>query len=323
MARSPFFVKSRPLTRADELRCQLSELEAKIGRLGHDMGKEALAILPLFDRVSATLASFQVDGQSMRAEMARLETVSAELRRKAGTFLREIGGPGPLQEARRARQPDPADWWWFLDQLVSERRWVRRRLLLRWAAALAVALVLLFVLYQRYLAPDPATLARLRHQRNAESLVSTGDLAGALGEVEQALALAPDDPSLLIFKGGLQQQLGRTDLAEDTFAAAEAASANREEFLLARGHMYLFLQQMPAAAEDAGALLILNPGSAAGYMLLAQVNEQLGDYREAILAYQQAAALADAQGDARLAATARISMGLLMQRMPLESGESD
>jgi tetratricopeptide (TPR) repeat protein len=315
MAKSPFYVPSKPLTRADELRNQLNELEARVGRLGYGLGQEALTIPALFDEVSAALVSFQTEGQGMRAEEARLTTVSADLRRKAKLLLREIGGAAPLRDARSARQPDPAQWWWFLDEWVAARRRAQLRGLLWVAAGVVAVLLLLFAVYQLFLAPDPATRERLRRQQAAESLALEGNLAGAMNEVEQALAIAPGDPGLLTLKGSLQQGLGQSQMAEETFAAAEAAFGDREAFLLARGQAYLFANQAQAALADAQALIALDPQSAPGYMLLGRSQEWLENYPEAIAAYQQAATLAEAQGDFQLTGMARVNMGMLMQRM--------
>lgn len=323
MVKSSFYVENRPLTRADELRHQLDELEAKIGRLGYGLGREALTILPLFDAVSATMASFQAEGQSMRAEWARLETASAALRRKATVFLREVGGAGVLQDARRTQQLPPANWWWFLDRWVADKRRAQLRQLLMTAAGTVGVLLLLFALYQRFLAPDPATRARLEHEQAAENLVLEGDLATALSEVDQALAIAPGDPSLLIFKGGLQQALGQKAAAEETFSQAEAAFGDREAFLLARGQMYLRLDQAQAALADAEAVVKLNPESASGFLLLGRANEWLENYQQAIAAYEQAANLADAQGNSQIAVIARVNMGVLMQRLPIQQGEGN
>jgi hypothetical protein len=119
MDRSPFHVEPTLLTRAGELRDRLAQLEAQVGQLGYGLGPEALAILLLFDEVWATLAALRAEGLSMRAEEARLETVAASLKRKAAVFLRELGGTAVLRDARHTRQPDQADWWWFLDQFVA------------------------------------------------------------------------------------------------------------------------------------------------------------------------------------------------------------
>jgi len=318
MARSPFYVERKPLTRADELRGQLDELEARIGRLGYGLGDEALTIPALFDTVSTSLASFQAKGQAMRAEEARLETVSARFNRKAVVFLREIGGAGTLRDARRTYQPQPEHWWWYVDQLLAERRRKQTRRLLRLVAGVVAVLALLFALYQRFLAPDPLTRERLRHQHTAENLVLQGDIAGALSEVEQALAVAPGDPNLLIFKAVLEQELGQSMTAEETFAAAEAAFGDREAFFLARAQAYLLLDQAEAALADARSVVELNPESATGYVLLGRAYERLEDYRGAIFAYEQAIKLAEEQGDYQMAGATRVNMGILMQRMQVQ-----
>ncbi len=322
MDKSPFFVEYKPLTPADELRDQIAQLEAKVAQLGRRLEPEPLTVLASFDKASTTMAELQASGQTMRAEEARLEAVSAGLKRKAGTFLREIGGADVLEEARRARQPDPAAWWWFLDQFLADQRRTQLRRLLQGAGGAAVILLVLAVLYQRFLAPDPATQERLRHESAAESLVMDGNLAGALSEVEQALVIAPGDANLLTFKGALQQKLGQSAAAEQTFAAAEAAFGNRETFLLTRGQTYLRLGQGEATLADAQAAIALNPKSAIGYLLLGQANEALENYQEAIAAYQQAGTLADAQNNPQIAVIARINLATLMQRLPIQSGDN-
>ena len=321
MAKSPFYVESKPLTRSDELREQINELEAMIGRMGYGLGQEALAIPALFDSISTSLASFQAAGQSMRAEETRLETVSARLRRKADVFLREIGGASVLREARQARQPDPENWWWFVDQLVANRRRDRVLRLLRLGAGAAVVLLLLFVLYQRFLAPDPATRERLIHQHNAENLALQQDIVGALSEVEQALAVAPDEPELVVLKGVLQRELGQDSASEETFAAAEAVFEGREDFLLARARASLLAGQPEAAVADAQEAVELNPQLAIGYVLMGRAHEQMAEHMEAIFAYEQAIDLAEEQGNYQLAGTTRISVGILMQGLQAQPVE--
>jgi tetratricopeptide (TPR) repeat protein len=314
MAKSPFHVQSKPLTQADELRSQLDELEARVGRLGYGLGKDALTIPALFDSVTTSLASFKARGQHMRAEETRLGTVSARLSQKANVFLREIGGADVLEDARPAYQPDPEHWWWFLDQVAAERRRASLWRLLKMVIGVMAVLLLLFALYQRFLAPDPITRERLRHQYSAENLAMQGDVAGALSEAEQALAIAPDDPALLVLKGVLQQRL-EEDTSVETFAAAERAFKDDEAFLLARAQAYLLVDQPEAALSDARSAIEVNPGSAAGYMALGRAYEQLEDYPEAILAYEQVIDLAEKQGDFQLSGMARINAGLLRQRL--------
>jgi tetratricopeptide (TPR) repeat protein len=301
-------------TRGNQLRDQLAQLDALVGQLGYALGEEALNIPALFDEVTARLVELQAEGQDVRGEATQLETVSAVLRRKASVFLREIGGAGKLRDIRNVRQPDPAHWWWFLDQSVADTRNALMHRMLRGVAGAVLLLALLSFAYQRFLAPDPATVASLEHQRTAERLAQAGDLAGALNEVEQALAASPRDPDPLILKGVLQQALGHNAAAEETFAAAEAQSGNKEEFLIARSRQYMSLGQSKAALADAQAVVALNSASAMGYLALGQANEGLGNYPEAIAAYQKASTLAQAQNKPEIDVLARMQLATLMQK---------
>jgi tetratricopeptide (TPR) repeat protein len=315
MSDFPVHAKSKQLTRGDQLRDTLARLEALVAQLGYALGEEALDIPPLFDEATAGLAELQAQGQGARGEAAQLETVSAGLRRKAGTFLREIGGASRLRDARNARQLNPAQWWWFLDQWLADRRRSQLRQLLQWTVVAALLLALLYFIYQRFLAPNPAIVASLEHQQKADWLAQAGDLAGALNETEQALAAIPRDPEQLVFKGVLQQTLGHDAAAEETFAVAEA-QVGREGFLIARSRRYLSLGQAKAALADARAVIELNSNSAMGYLVLGQANEGAGNYAEAMDAYSRASTLAEAQNKLEIVAIARMQFGMLMQRLP-------
>jgi tetratricopeptide (TPR) repeat protein len=138
---------------------------------------------------------------------------------------------------------------------------------------------------------------------------------GALAEVEQALAIAPDEPELIVLKGVFQRELGQDSASEETFAAAEAAFERREDFLLNRARASLLSGQPEAAITDALEAVELDPELANGYVLMGRAHEQLGENLEAIFAYEQAIELAEQQGDYQLAGTTRISMGILLQRL--------
>jgi tetratricopeptide (TPR) repeat protein len=322
MDKSPFFVEQKALTPADEVRNLLAQLEAKIARLGRGQEPEAQTILDLFDAIAARLAELHAGGQVLRAEEARWEAASAAFRRKAGAFLRALGGSGALAEARVARQPEPAAWWWFIDQWLADKRRAQLRRLALGAAVAVAVLALLGALYQRFLAPDPATRERLRHEQAADSLTMDGNLAGALAEVDQALGYAPGDATLLTQKGVLQQKLGQF-VAQETFAAAEKAAGSREAFLITRAQMYLRVAYSQAMLADAQEVVAANPQSAPGYLLLGQANELLGNGQDAIAAYEKSSRLADAQNNPQLAAIARMNLATLLQQIQVGTPEGN
>jgi predicted Zn-dependent protease len=186
-----------------------------------------------------------------------------------------------------------------------------------------VVVLALGALYNRFLAPDPATRERLRHEQAADSLTMDGNLDGALGEVEQALGYAPGDPALLALKGVLQQELGQPAAAQEAFAASEKAAGSREAFLITRAQMYLRVSDGKAMLADAQEVIVANPQSAPGYLLLGQADQMLGKDQDAITAYEKAGSLADAQNNPQLAAIARMNLATLLQQIPLETPEGN
>jgi hypothetical protein len=319
MSHFPFYVKPEQLTRSDQLREQLARLEALVGQLGHGLGREALTIPALFDQITAGLTELQTAGQSMQSETIRLKAASTELQRKAAIFMREIGGVRTLRDVRRTRQPDPAHGWWFLDQVIAERRQLRLRRLLLGGTGAVLLLALLSFGYHRFFAPDPALVASLRHKEAADGLALAGDWAGALNEVELALAAMPSNTDGLVLKGIVQQSLGQNEAAEETFAVAEARLGNKEDFLIARAKQFMNLGQGKAALADAQAAIALNADSAVGYLLLGGANADLGNYAEAVAAYQRASDLADVQHRPDIAVSARAQLGILLQMVPVQA----
>ncbi len=314
--------RHEPLTRTDEFRKLLDRLEAKIGLLGRGLAGEAVHIPAWLDEATETLESLKSKGGEFSAEEARLRTIYAQFDRKGAQFLREIGGARALHQARQAVAPDRERWWWYMDEKVAAQRQTQLRNLLRTGALVLVVLAILYGVYQAFFAPDPATVARLEHQHAAEDLALNGDYAGALREIEQALALAPDDAESLIIKGVVADNLGDTALAEESFAAARTALADDEEkFLSTRTQTYIVMGQPEQALADAEALLALNPQSAVAYYFRAIVHDSLGNVLQAIADLEQVSALAQASGDVQLEAMARMYLSNLFQRAAVPTFE--
>jgi predicted Zn-dependent protease len=141
-----------------------------------------------------------------------------------------------------------------------------------------------------------------------------GDLAGALAEIEQAIAAWPDNPDWVVFKGVLERALGQDQAAEATFAAARALFSSESAFLLSRARNWMALNSHEAALADAQAAVALEPDSALGNLILGQAYEQSGKDREAIDAYQLASDLADVRKQPQIAVMARMLLGMLMQK---------
>ncbi|HQE93839.1 MAG TPA: hypothetical protein PLH19_13815 [Anaerolineae bacterium] len=304
--------RTTPSARLREL---LGQLEAHIGKLEHESAEEARTIPALFDAADALIAELKDAGVSMPAEMARFETVSASFRRKGKTFLRRVGGTDAFVALREERAPDVAQWWWFIDQWVAEQSRMQRRRQWKWLLIGAGVLAVLAGVYILFLQPDTATLEKVMRQQTAEQFARDGNYTAALGEINAALTITPNDANLLAFKGVLQTQLGLEAEATTTFAAAEATAASREQFLLNRAEVYLKLNMFEAMLADAAAAITVNPQSARAYLYLAQANASLGNFMEAQAQYDEAWRLADEAGDAELAALARVQKAYLYQQM--------
>lgn len=302
-------------TPSAQLRELLGKLEAHIGKLERDDREEAQKIPALFDAIHALIGDLERAGVSFPAEMTRFETASATFRRKAKPFLRKIGGPEGLAALRPGQAPAPEQWWWFIDRWWAEQKRAERRRQAKSLSIGAAVLAIVVVVYALFLAPDKASFETVRLRQAAEQLAQEEDYAAALNTVDEALALSPDDVSLLAFKGVLQIRLGFETEAATTFAAAEAASSNREQFLLARAQVYLVLGQSEAVLADAEAAIVANPQSAQGHLYLGLANADLGNFQEAEMQYDEAGRLADEAGDAGLAAIARVHKAYLYQQL--------
>jgi tetratricopeptide (TPR) repeat protein len=302
-------------TSSAQLRELLGQLEARLGKLEYDSREEMREILALFDAVQARIVELERAGISLMAETLRFETVAATFRRKAKTFLRKVGGAKGLAALRSGQAPTSEQWWWFIDQWWAEQRKAQRRSHVKWLLVGAAAFIIVAVVNALFFAPDKATFEIVRLQQMAEQLTQAGDYAAALNAVNEALALSPDNASLLAFKGILQIELGFETEAATTFAAAEAASGSREQFFLNRAQVYLTLGLSEAVLADAEAAIAANPQSARGYLYLAQANADLGNLSEAEMQYDEAGRLADEAGDPEIAAIARVQKAYLYQQL--------
>jgi tetratricopeptide (TPR) repeat protein len=319
-------VSPGPLSEADTLRAKLRECEGELSKaiLG---GGDALAVLLLLDEIDALFQEFAGANVDLRPEEGQRRVLESQVRRKAAVLLRNLNAKGTLKQARGARTRSAAEgegerapartsWWWYLDEWLAAER---RRKVRRWLIAIGgvVAVVVLAILaFQLLLPSDPRVRAKLAHQSEAENLVAKGDLAGALKEIEAALAIFPDDPELRIWQGVLLQESGQPAQAGEAFAQAEAGMPERVEYLIVRGMIFIQVGDAQAALADGQAAVKMQPDSARAYYLLGNAHEILGHTQEGLEAFTRAADLAEAQNDPQLVVLARVHIAALMQRAP-------
>lgn len=302
------------VTPADELRQLIAASEDGLIKLTGPAS--AAELFDCLDRIAQMLPEFEATGADARAEKARWQGLQERLLARGPQVLRAWRGADRLAAARQARNPAASHWWWWIDQQVAERR---RRRLRRAAtialAAIAVLAVAAFVL-SRLFPVDPAVRAAYRLQLEAESMLGIGDLAAGYQLLQQAIEATPGDPSLLILYGVVADTQGDSAAAEQAWQQARDLLGGAEApFLTERGLAFLRVQQPERAIGDLEAAIALDPTSARAHLLLGSSLEVAGRFQEAIAAYEQAATLAQAAGNAELVATARVQMANLLQRM--------
>jgi len=306
--------RHKPLTIVDRLRETLDELESQVGVLGRSSAEEARRIPALLDEATAYLADLQEKGGVFQAEEVRLQSVCAQLERKAATFLAAAGGESALAAARPAQVPED-HWWWYIERVVARQRHARRMRALRMAGIVAVVLIAAVIIYQAFLAPDPAVRERSIRMDSANLLAGQGDFAGAIQEIQIAQTAVPDDPYLLIMEGAFHEQLGQMAEAERLYGAAKLATEDETQFLLMRAEVYMRIGQPATALEDLQVILAREPENATAYYLSGVAYQNLNRFQEAIDSFQLATDYAAAAGNTQLEGMSRVQMSFLLQQM--------
>ncbi len=293
----------------------LDRLDIPASKIGLITSEQAFELLHGLDEVFLRMQELEPGSSSRKVADAQLGDIVAKLHKEPMRFVRDLGGFQALRHARSEVNPPADHGWWYLDEFLAKRRQAAFRRLLTTGGALVILFIILAVLYNRFLAPDPKESALYGAQQNASSRLINGDYQGAMQQVDQGLQIAPQDPDLLVLKGVIQNLLGQKDQAEVSFAAAEKGFTSREDFLLARGQLYLEAKQLDKSLADAQSAVLAAPQSASAYLLRGQVYEEQQKYQEAMADYNQAFTAADKADQSDLAAIARVHIGMLTQML--------
>lgn len=305
-----YFIPPTAHTPTDRIREALDEAEIRVANL-RGAGPQALEVLYLFDQATDALADLDASGADVRAERARFETVQRQLRRRQSRFVAEAGTA--LPEERGAVKPDRARWWWYLDEAVSQERKRRLRRWLLGATGGVLVLAVVWLIYDRFIAPPPEVRQAWERSASGEALTQEGDLQAALAEFEAATDLNPDDPELWIWQGVIRFELDNPDSAQTDFEKARSLYEKDLDFLLQRSMTFLRVGDLSAARADAEQAVRETPDSGYAYFVRAGVATEEGDYPAAIADLAQAAELAQAAGDTQLEATARAQRAMVIQ----------
>lgn len=306
--------RHKPLTATDRLRETLDELERQIGVLGRSSPEEVRRIPSLLDEATVQLTELKGKGGDFLAEEVRLQSLYARLERKAAAFLNAAGGAPALAAIRPVDVPE-SHWWWHIERIVAEQRRAWLKQVLRIAAIVVAVVIVAAIIYQAFLAPDPAVRERALRIDAAGALAEQGDYAGAIQEIQVAQTAVPDDPYLLIMEGAYYEQLGQTESAEQAFGAAKRLAEDESNFLIMRAEVYLRTFQPARALEDLRVVLAREPEKAVAYYLQGVAYQNTGRLQEAVTSFQLAADYASAAGDTQLEGMSRVQISYLLQQM--------
>lgn len=296
------------------LSSELDRLETKVGKIGLNSPEAARSILADMDSVSQRMEALESEASRKQAS-AQFAGISGKLRRDAGVFLRDLGGAAALKKAREAANPSEDHWWWYLDAYLAEKRMAALKRSLITFGVIAAALVVLGIVYNRFFAPDPKVAARYGYEQSARDALINGNLDQSMIEIAQGLAISPDDPTLLMLRGVVEEKQGNQAAAQQDYAASQNGFGSQEPFLLARGQAYSMANMQNQALADAQAVLQMDPKSAEAYLLTGQVYESTQRYKDALDSYNKGFDAANASGQTELAAMAKMRMAMVMQVM--------
>ncbi len=303
------YVQPKKLNPSDELREILERLEARSLRPGN--AATARAWLDDLDAAYALVQRLEAGGADLPGEKGRFHAIQTRLGGKPASLLKALGGPAALAEARPRPAPESERWWWYIHELVAAQQQQQLRRLLVTIVVIVVVIGGVILAFNTVLAPSPEVVARLNAENDAYEAIDAGNYEMALAAVEGGLAQVPGDAGLLLFRGVLQQALGRAAEARQSFDTAEAGIDDPVIFLLGRSQLWLRLNRPAEAEQDARAALALDEAQSRGWLLLGQALEVQEQRFEAVLAYEQAGNVALAAGDNEVFVLARMALGRL------------
>jgi hypothetical protein len=312
-----------PQTKAEELRVCMKKLDMLIGRLSELSPEDALEILSLFDQVNKGMEALGESGMNLDSELGQADTLTTRFYKEQALFIRRIGGSRKLLDARTIRQPSADLWWWFVDDSLAKDRLQIIYRMVRNFGVLVVVLIIAFVIYKNFFAPDPNIQASYGHRQGGEIALIDGRLEDALYEVQQALFFTPDDPDLYVLQGVIQGAMERPEEAKSSFDIAIKTYTQEDYFYNQRTILYLMMDEPERALSDCETAIQINPNSAVSFLNRGQAFELLGDIQSAIDSYTTADEIAQRTENIQLQAIIRVNLGYALQNFTFQTKEVD
>ena len=212
-------------------------------------------------------------------------------------------------------------WWWYVDKSLSADR---KRKTIRLAQNIGVLIVLVILgalVFQRYLAPDPAIQASYSFQRNAEDAMVQGDFEVALQNIQNAILNTPDNPELYVLQEVILDALGQPQEAQTSQEIALQKFESEDLYYASRASVYMTIGDFENSLADAETAIKINPDSAIGYLYKAQAYQYQGKIPMAIENYNKADEIAQRLGNVQLQAIIRVNLSNAYQKIPNPSQE--
>jgi len=298
----------------DNLRRMIEEYKDYVLNIDYPE-QEILKMLTLRDEIENLLLNLEKRGTGLEADKVRLETFDTIIRKKMKMVYRKLTAslnPLPYREERKIPR---SHWWWYLDELLREKRVrARKRWLIRGGIA-AVALLAVYIILTK-IVPQPKQ--SVIYQEKARELYQEGELDEAINVYKKAQELDPDDSTIPLMLGIIYEDKELLDKANSYFERARLLSSQKIDFYNSRGMVYFQMGKLDKAVLDTKKALELDSNSAFSHFLLGSIYEMENKITEAILEYQ---IVSDLDQDPQLTVMARFKMGMIMQRGPLRSFE--
>lgn len=294
------------LNEADALRALIEFCEKQLATRAPT---EPRALFETLAEAERLFAKLKREGTDLRPERGRLDTVQERIESRAPQLVALLGGVNAFVTLRGAVSGDASQPAWQLDKRLAERTTRRVRTLVLSLATVACIALGGFLLRDVLFPPDPVGQA----VNGAQRALAAGDaLPAAIAQIDAGLVITPASATLHNWRGVLLT-LNNSPAADEAFTRSRDLQSEKD-FLLERAAIWVQLNEGDRAITDSTALIVLFPEMAEAYYVRASGYEIKDDVEKAIADLDKTAALAEAQGNSALFATARVRNGTLMQR---------
>jgi tetratricopeptide (TPR) repeat protein len=312
-------VESSLNTPTAELRSLLDSAERQLPTLD---AQSLPSYLQRLDRIAALFTLLEAEhaeqqtttNQVLRSETVRWDDLQRQLAQRSRRLVKLAAASGGFAALRKQYAASDGDWW-RLDTFVAAQQRKQLRGLLRTIAITALLLFVSILAYQRWFAPDPATVALVNNLSEIERYVDGKEWEPALVAVENALQATPDNAEFLTWAAVIAEQLGDAERAEQYRAEAKAQFAQQElQFYVLLGSNRFRAGDLDGASEAADTALAINADDAQVHFLLGNIAEGRGEIDAALAAFDRAASLSEEENP-QLTVVARMRYGFLLQQL--------